>query len=254
MSDNNDTVKVSYSKKFSEWLDKHENAQRLWELLGRTARYGILLGIGSSALWVLYNILASLFNRALLNPQEVISWWVAEVPLAVLLRYIFGESIPDRPDLRIRGKEVTSDRCFCAVVTNRGRSTAEVCRARLAITDWHDNDLLENKSGELEKAGYHRTLTFKLKWPTEPPELRPDDDDVKIEMFRIRSDEKGIEFMEFPKDNGWDQIAAKLAITKSSYTGTITVGAKNTRPAIGHFNISRATGSKPSHSVFFHFY
>jgi hypothetical protein len=171
--------------------------------------------------------------------QLLYTLWVAEVPIAVLLRYLLGEGTHDRPKLRIErsiAREEGGMKYGVLEVRNTGEVTAESCRATLTMRNVTASDLLKPDAQTLVDAGNWPLEELVLPWvnASEEPSIRPDDR-AFVDFMRAVAD-NGQVFFELPSKDGWKKPLCALRIR--SYQGIIKVGAEKGRPAKGRLGVS----------------
>ena len=154
--------------------------------------------------------------KPILDPQLIVSIWVAELPLAYFVKYILGERV-DRPVLEIldlldeRTGQFGYDPTYYGItVWNKGATIAEDC------------DLSIDISGLQE---------LSIAWqPTrnQPVDIRPDRKQ-KTEILRAVPLES---ILEVPNERDWN---APRKFPYANYRGRVCVGAKNCKPAKREF-------------------
>jgi len=159
--------------------------------------------------------------QPLLDVQLIVSIWVAELPLAYFVKYILGERV-DRPVLRVLyqpPKELKLQPNYGAsyyeiTVHNEGAVTAEECDVLLSIPTQGD---------------------FEMCWLPErkqPVDVRPDRKQTTQILRVIPLDH----LIELPTKEGWNG-SHRQTLTLQEYRGTISIGAKNCRPAKQNLHI-----------------
>lgn len=156
--------------------------------------------------------------KPILDPELVVSIWIAELPLAYFVKYILGERV-DRPvlkildELRLPSVQSEFDPTYYEVtVWNNGATMAEKCDVSINI----------------------QATEFDLTWQpsrTEPVNIRPDRKKT-TQIFRSVPLEHTLEF---PTEKDWNG-PKKLAF--ADYRGTISIGAENCKPAKREFTVS----------------
>lgn len=157
--------------------------------------------------------------KPILDPQLIVSIWVAELPLAYFVKYILGERVDrpvlkilDEPNVRI-GQSELEPTYFGVTVWNKGDTMAQDCDVSVSI------------SGLPE---------FAISWQptrTEPVNIRPDRKEM-TEILRAVLLESSLEF---PSEKGWSLPKMKLVF--KDYQGIVSIGATNCKPAKSEFKI-----------------
>jgi len=216
----------------------------------RVKRYSRQLG---NALMALYFLTAAgfviliIFNFGLqakiIDFPLFVTLWVAEVPIAVFLRYILNESRRDRPQL------IFADECTYTKdnanhhgikVTNEGDVGAQSCEARLALKISQDN--VDDLQGAIiTKQNFHRIRDEMLCWKTGDGDT---DGEVSIkaghhgflEILRMlgRTDDLPLA-IEIPSAKGWAPPLVRLK--PRSYEGSVRILSMNSRPVSLEFDI-----------------
>jgi hypothetical protein len=200
---------------------KRSVLQRFFDIVSSLIVSVLLIAILSLVVIEVLQFLASDWVaswKPILDPQLVVSIWVAELPLAYFINRILGERV-DRPVLEIirlnsrLGENEREPAYYGVTAWNKGQVMAEDC----------DISVTFDGLGE-----------FELSW--QPPRegevnIRPDRNQ-KFEVLRIVPLERNLEL---PIRKEWGQ-SYKLGL--GNYTGTISIGARNCRPAKRRFRIT----------------
>ena len=172
-----------------------------------------------------------------------VTLWVAEVPIAVFLRYILNESRHDRPQLifadeRTYAKDGADHHGIR--VTNEGDVGAQSCEARLALKISQD-DVDDLQGAIITKQNFRRIRDDMLCWKTWDGDS---DGEFSIkaghygflEILRLlgRKDDLPLG-IEIPSAKGWAHPLVRLK--PRSYEGSIKVLCMNSRSVSLEFDI-----------------
>jgi hypothetical protein len=171
---------------------------------------------------------------------------VAEVPIAILLRYILGEGAHDRSNLiveKCREREKGTIWYDDIEVRNTGDRVAELCQASLTLKKVTKEDLVE--------APKLRTLMNKknfrpiddVRMPcanskVKEPDIRPDGReffDFVREVWESDVGPSHLLRLEIPSESGWETLLC--ALKPKSYRGSVKIGAMNGKPARARVSI-----------------
>jgi hypothetical protein len=155
--------------------------------------------------------------------------WVAEVPIAVFLRYILGEGVQDRPHLTLESKKSTNADCYNVELKNAGEKIAEDCQASITLKKLTQEDLAETVGFEtlVNRLNFHSIESVRIPCPQS---IRPDDTSM-LELVRVvRSDDNlHLLRLELPSEKGWNPILC--ALQPGNYKIGLKAGASVGKPA-----------------------
>jgi hypothetical protein len=173
--------------------------------------------------------------KPLFDPELIVSLWVAEVPIAIFLRYLLGEGRQDKPNLVIERKRPTKQvdesglqDTFAIQVKNTGEVSAEECQATITLKDM----MTDNFDDTYEQPTLVSRDNFQsiedVAIPC-PARIRPDGR-APVQFIRAvrESSTHRLLRLEVPSEKGWNPILC--ALRPRNYRGVVKVGASKGKP------------------------
>jgi hypothetical protein len=166
----------------------------------------------------------------LLDLKLFLTLWVAEVPIAVLLRYMLGEGRRGRPRLGFGFAENTreSDNVVYheLVVTNEGEHGAQDCEALLELKIERD-DVIDLPNAVITKKTFRQIELDNLYWQDEGAEFSIKANDYStLEVLRlVKESGSRPPRLEIPSGKGWKKPLVGLKV--HDYTGSVNLVSMN---------------------------
>jgi hypothetical protein len=204
----------------------------IFPLIIPTFRFILLFGFFSaviiSALYVAVQGLSFLIRIQLVEPPLLITLWVAEVPIAVFLRYVLGEYRANRASLIVLGEfsqEKGNMRYHGVNIRNLGHMGAERVEARLHMI-LKPEYILPDHDAEITPSNLVAESESLLWWrDAEDNEVSIKvGADSRLDIVRVVKEPNGCHF-EIPSSKGWTRIQAALA--PRSYEATMRILSMN---------------------------
>jgi hypothetical protein len=169
-----------------------------------------------------------------------VTLWVAEVPIAVFLRYILTEGRHDKPILDFAEKEDKYEKegvlHHGLLVMNRGEVGAQSCEGHLTLNANAD-DVLDTPGAIVTKQDFLAIRDERMCWKTGDVELsiKPGKHEF-LEVVSLRKPTEGSELgLEVPSAKG--QYAPLVALKAKDYVGSVRILSMNSRPLPLEFDI-----------------
>lgn len=219
--------------------------ERVYRLLGRARLTHVLRAYMALAFYFYLSIagiflLFGLLHWGFIDTKLFVTLWVAEVPIAVFLRYILSEGRAYMPKLGFIEGEDTCKRGSALhhrlAVINRGQGGAESCEGRLTL-DIKSENIVDLSNAIITTQSFRPIEDDKLCWATGDAEVSIKAERREfLEVLRVMEPVDDLPWrLEIPSEKGWGHPL--VGIKFKEYTGSVRIFSMNSRSASLEFDI-----------------